>query len=211
MVRYLTIGCVGAMGWFAVLSPMNVSAQIYNNDPNRGENERIGAQMRAQQNQAKGQMQAAQSKVHATFEASEEWVKTETELAAAQTAYDDASKPVLEALRAKPEYKQAVEAELKAKEEVVAKQQSEPNASPAQLLPKAENAMEAASTVTTMEREALEADSNVAGLKAKLEELSTRMNQLKQQRDAAVLSDADWKAAKQLFDSAGVTAAQQRR
>jgi hypothetical protein len=191
------------------------AAQIYRDgtirdNSVRDEKDRVDATMRAQQSQAKAQMEAARLKVHKTFEASPEWMTAQADVKRAQDAYDAASKPVLDALRANPEYQQAVEAERSAKATVAAHRQDQPGATPEQMAPRAEQALAAASAVTTMEREALASDSNASTAKAKLDDATARLNALQAQRDAAVLADPDWQNAKKQLDGAAATAAQSR-
>src|SRR5699024_9608983 len=113
----------------------------------------------------------------------------------------------------KPEYKQAVEAESAARAQVAATK-AKPEATgdriPEKVTAPATEALEAASAVTKMEQDALAADPKVAELKAKVTEVGARVQQMTAQRDAAVLADPDWKAAKQLHDHAVVNAAQSR-
>lgn len=195
------------------LASTATSAQVYRNNTNvdtRDEDDRANAVMRAQQNQARSQMEAARLKVVKAFEASAEWTEAQAQVKQAQAAYDAAAKPILEALKAKPEYQQAVQREADAKATVAAHQDNPATATPETLTTPATQALQAASEVTKMEEAAVAADPNVAGLKAKVTEAAARMTTLTQQRDAAVLADAEWIAAKKLYDQAAVNAAQSR-
>ncbi|HEV7302017.1 MAG TPA: hypothetical protein VGN72_21960 [Tepidisphaeraceae bacterium] len=188
----------------------SLSAQtIYRDrvDQPRDQSDRAGAVMRAQQNQAKSQMESARLRVVKTFEASEDWQKAQQELQQAQAAYDEASKPVLDALKEKPEYKESKKAEEEARAAVQAAHK-EGDPSPAEVTAPATEALEAGSEVTKMEQAALDADPKVAELKAKRDEIAARLQALQQQRDAAILADPEWQAAKKLHDEAAVNAAQ---
>ena len=195
---------------FVLCLTASLSAQTIQRDrvdQPRDESDRAGAIMRAQQNQAKSQMESARLRVVKTFEASEEWLKTQQELQEVQAAYDEASKPVLAALRTKPEFQEAVKAEEAARATVQAAHK-EGNPSPAEVTAPATEALEAGSEVTKMEQAALDADPKVAELKAERDEVAARMQALQQKRDAAVLADSEWQAAKKLHDDAAVNAAQ---
>lgn len=206
------------LGAFAFATPFMTSpviGQVYGPGVNRGNDvrdndDRVNATMRAQQNQAKAQMEAARLKVHKTFEASPDYMTAQADVKKAQDAYEAASKPVLDGLRVKPEYQRAVEDEKSAKATVAARRDAKPGVTPEQITPKATEAMEAATEVTKMERDALASDGTAASAKAALDEATARLNALQAQRDAAVLADPTWQGAKQLLDSAGTTAAQSR-
>src|SRR5688572_19471219 len=87
-----------------------VSAQtVYRNDGThnnnvRDQDDRANAVKRAEQNASSAQMQAAKLKVEKAFEASPAWIEAQTQLKQAQAELETASKPVLDALKAKPEY-----------------------------------------------------------------------------------------------------------
>jgi hypothetical protein len=180
------------------------------NDAYRDEDDRANAVLRAQQSAARAQMESARLKVIKAFEASLEWVAATAEVKAAQEAYNAASKTVINGLKAKPEYQQAVQRESESKATVAAHQQNPGTATPEQLTTPATVALDAASDVTKMEEAALAADKNASDAKSKLAEATAKLNAITQRRDAAVLADPEWITAKKQFDSATVTAAQSR-
>ena len=196
------------------LTATPLPAQVYRDrntsNETRDEDDRANALMRAQQNAARSQMEAARLKVVKTFEASPEWIDAQKRVKEAQDAYDAAAKPILDGLKAKPEYQQAVQRESDAKASVAAHQQNPATATPERLTTPATQALQAASEVTKMEDAALAADPTVAEHKAKVTEATAASNALIQKRDAAVLADPEWQAAKKQFDSAAVNAAGRR-
>ena len=197
-LMHLTIGLI-----LCVALPL--SAQTINRQRDPGD--RADSIARSQQAAARSQMEAARLKVVSAFEASPEWTAAQTDLKQLQTAHDEAAKPVLAALKEKPEYQKAVAAQEAARADV-ATHQEKPQATPEQLTAPATAALEASSEVTKLEQDALAADPKVTELKAKLTEATARIQQLTAQRDAAVLADADWQAAKRQHDEAVVNAAQ---
>jgi len=194
----------------APVSAQTIYRDRVNNNDNRDQNDRANAVKRAEQNAAKTQMEAAKLKIEKAFEASPDWIEAQTQLKQAQTELETASKPILDDLKSKPEYEQAVQRQSDAKAQVAANQQNPSTATPAKLTTPATQALDAADDVTKMEEAAIAADPKAAELKAKVATAGAKLNALTQQRDAAVLADPEWIAAKKAHDQAAVTAAQNR-
>jgi hypothetical protein len=172
------------------------------NDPNNGIEKGVaGSGSNDEQSKAAAAMDAAQKKVVAQFESTQQWIDAAAACDQAKTSYDKARADVLTKLKGTSQYVAAADASTKA-DAALAELHKAGGATPEQLTTAAMTAMSARTAVTKLEGDACAADPAVTAAKAKLTDAAAAMSQLRQKEHAAVLADADWQAAKEKFDAA---------
>lgn len=139
--------------------------------------------------------------LHRTFETSADYKAAADAKAKAQTDYETARAPVLEALKAKPEYLAAKGAKDRAEQERDALATSE-TASIAQKSEAATIVMNTGTVVTRLEGDALAADPKVTDARNRLVDANNRLSQLEKDFEASLKNDPKWQAAKASLDQA---------
>jgi hypothetical protein len=102
-------------------------------------------------------------------------------------------------LKADPSYKDALDAQTKAEADLKDQQTT---GSPSDISQAAQTAMQARSTVKTLEAKALASDPSTSAGKQKLTAAYAAMSQLRQKEQDAVEADPTWQAAKKRLDAA---------
>jgi hypothetical protein len=148
---------------------------------------------------AQALMQAASTRVRATWKANPELISAETDLAAKQSAYDAARNPVIAKLQQDPSYQQIKEAAAKAEQEVDAARGDRPATRPAapspDVIDAAKEKLEVKSALSNLEDKAIAADPDASKAKADLEAARSRMQVLQAQFQAVLLNDPEYKSA----------------
>jgi hypothetical protein len=143
-------------------------------------------------------LKAAEAAVDQTFETSPEWIAALAAVKQAQSEYNDACGPVLDALKGQREYKDATAAQEKAEADLTDQRNT---GSADQISDAASSAMQAKSAVTSLQTKALATDPSTVAARQKLTEANSAVAKLMQKEQESVHADATWQAAKKKLDS----------
>lgn len=202
--RALAVVAVG------VLPVSLVGAQVRSTDPlpTRPDQAEI-ARARAEIDTAQRRLQSATIAFRTRWEASDEFTSTQRELDAAQRAYDDARRPVLERLRQSDDYRRAQDEAQQASDRVRREQEADaqrpgsPATQPAsdqpvdpRLADAAQRKLEQRTEVSRMEADALAKDPDVTKARQRLDEAARKSRDLQQRYQAALLNDPELVAAR---------------
>jgi len=144
-------------------------------------------------------LKAAETAVHETFESSPDWLAAQAAVKQAQSDYNDACGPVLDALKATQPYKDAADAQDKAEANLKDLQNT---GSQDQISDAALTAMQSKSTLKDLENKALLSDPTTLAAKQKLTAAFSAVAKLRQKEQDAVHADPTWQAAKKALDTA---------
>ncbi|MDP9173708.1 MAG: hypothetical protein M3O30_07560 [Planctomycetota bacterium] len=151
-------------------------------------------------------VEQATTKLRLAYEATSEWIAAQKQLADAQSALEEARKPVIADLAANnADYAEAVSARDKAQANLDEVKSSPQNATPEVLTPLATEVMQASAKIGKMESDALGVNANYLAAKDGVASALAAINQLKVKFQESLASDADWKAAKDAADTAHQT------
>ena len=154
-------------------------SQYYGQQYGQNEQNSYGDQQQQQSNQTvspnqapaliEPPRQADTPSLAAALQASPAYLAADAQVREAQTAYDAASEKVTDKLKQSPDYQQALQRKMADAAKVSANKAADPTASPEKAEPAAQAKLDAAKTVSDMEREALAADPQAVSAKSKLD------------------------------------------
>jgi hypothetical protein len=144
-------------------------------------------------------LKAAETAVHETFETSSDWVAAQAAVKQAQTDYNDACGPVIDALKLTPDYKDAADAQEKADANL---KDVRSTGSPDDIGAASMAAMNSRSALKEMENKALTTDPSTVAAKKNLTAAFTALAKLREKEQEAVHADPTWQAAKKALDTA---------
>jgi len=183
----------------------------YNSGPSAAQQQQYAANRARQQqiNEAQTQLNDAQQKLdevitkyRVDYEKTPEWTQAQEDLAKAQTAYDDAKKPVLETVHKQQDYQDAIATKQKLAAELDAARNADGPVDAQKMTDLATQQMAAGATASRLEAAALDADSNVKDAKAKLLAANTVVQALHQKFLDSLKGNADYASAKAAVEDA---------
>ncbi|HEV8608251.1 MAG TPA: hypothetical protein VGQ99_23140 [Tepidisphaeraceae bacterium] len=154
----------------------------------------------AEQVRAQGALTQAVVKLRTDFEAGQDWQNAQAALKQAQAEFDTARKPIIEAVKKRPDYQRAEVEKIKADKELAELRANNVIGDP--ILKVANKRADASADMSKIEMDALNAEPKVVEARKKLQEATAQVAMLKKQFDASVPGDAGWQEAKKAVDTA---------
>jgi hypothetical protein len=151
-------------------------------------------------NRAKAALADVVAKLRMDFEAGQDWQNAQTAQKQAQADYDAARKPVVEAVKKKPNYQNA-EREKAAAEKELADLRAK-NVIGEAILKAVNRQADATTEMMKLENEAMNAEPKVVEARKKLAEANAAVVMLKKQFDSSLSADTSWQEAKKGMDMA---------
>ncbi len=149
---------------------------------------------------AKGALDQLTTKMKNDFEAGDDWQKASAALKSAQAEYDALRKPLVEAMKKRPDYVKAEQDKVKAEQEIADLRSSGTFGDP--MIKAATKRAEANSALGKIETDAFNAEPKFVEARKKLAEATTQVASLKKQFETAMAGDKDYQEAKKAVDTA---------
>jgi hypothetical protein len=140
------------------------------------------------------------AKLRSDFEAGQDWQNAQTAQKEAQAEFDVARKPVVEAVKKKPNYQSAERARTEAEKELADLRAK--NVIGEAILKAVNKQADASTEMMKIENEALNAEPKVVDARKKVAEANAAVAALKKQFDTSLAADTGWQEAKKGVDTA---------